>query len=64
MIYERNGIKIGVYHFPDRKRPMLGIAKGNEIVTVASFSSGANAKYYDDAMEQFLEGLVKEQEHE
>lgn len=64
MILERNGITIGVYHFSDRKRPMLGVCEGNVITAVASFSSEENAEFYDEAMRKFLDGMIKEQDHE
>ena len=64
MVYIRNGIKVGVLHFKDRKRPSLVYGSGNEFHVVASFNSDYSAKKFDDAVKQFLEGLVEKQEHE
>jgi hypothetical protein len=64
MMYIRNGIKVGVLHFRDRKRPSLAYGIGNEFHVVASFNSDYSAKKFEDAVKQFLEGLVKEQENE
>lgn len=60
--YERNGIEIGVYQIPDRKKPVLGIKKNSEniLYAVASFSSEENAELYEEAMKQFLDGMLLE----
>ena len=40
------GIKIGVYHFSDRKRPALCVAEGNSIVVYAYFKDDENADMF------------------
>ena len=38
--------KIGVYHFPDRKKPCLCVAEGSSIVICGSFNSEQNAEFF------------------
>ena len=39
-------IKVGVYHFNDRRKPTLCVADGNSIVICGHFSSESNAEYF------------------
>jgi hypothetical protein len=43
-------IKIGAYHFSDRKRPALCVAEGNKIVICGYFTSDYNAEYFIDKL--------------
>ena len=43
-------IKIGVYHFSDRKKPALCVAEGSSIVICGYFSSESNAEYFMDKL--------------
>ena len=45
-------IKIGAYNFPDRKKPVLGIAKDNAIVVYGTFQDERRA-------DEFMNELAK-----
>ena len=47
-----NGLKIGAYLFPDRKKPCLGVQQGNEITVYGTFTS-------IEAADRFMVELAK-----
>ena len=63
-MYERNGVRVGMCHLPDHKRPALAVGNEQGLIIVASFSSERTAKQYEEYMRELLDGLVKEQDHE
>lgn len=63
-MYERNGVRVGMCHLQDHKRPVLAVGDEYGLIIVASFSSERTAKQYEEYMKTLLAGLVKEQEHE
>lgn len=63
-MYERNGVRVGMCHLPDHKRPVLAVGNKNRLIIVASFSNERTAEQYEDYMRTLLDGLVEEQEHE
>lgn len=48
----KNGTCIGTFNFPDRKKPCLGVMKGNELAKYATFNN-------DEAAELFMNILVE-----
>ncbi len=42
----RDGIKIGVYRFPDRKRPALCVQKGNRLTVYGYFRDDDSARLF------------------
>lgn len=48
-----NGLKIGAYLFPDRKRPCLGVQRGNQLVVYGTFNS-------TEAADRFMPGTISE----
>lgn len=64
MMYERNGVRVGMSHLPDHKRPVLAVGNEHGFIIVASFSSERTAEQYENYMRTLLYGLVEEQEHE
>lgn len=63
-MYERNGVRVGMCHLSDHKRPVLAVGNEQGLIIVASFSSERTAEQYENYMRTLLYGLVKEQEHE
>ena len=65
MVLSRNGIRIGIYTFPDQKRPSLCYQRigedDNTWYKVASFTSDPNRKHFEKALMQLLEGLVEDE---
>lgn len=58
--YITNGeTKIGVFHFPDRKKPMLGILSGNCVEAYGSFRNEENANAFMNKLAAFM-GIVQE----
>jgi hypothetical protein len=60
MMYERNGVRVGMCHLSDHKRPVLAVGNEQGLIIVASFSSERTANQYEEYMSEFLDGLVKE----
>lgn len=58
---ERNGIRIGVMHFPYRKKPCLYVYFEDENCyhKVASFNSEETADWFIEICENFLRGLTE-----
>lgn len=46
--------RIGIFHFPDRKKPMLGIMQGNSVTAYGSFRSEEAANNFLDRMIEFF----------
>jgi len=63
-MYERNGVRVGMCHLSDHKRPVLAVGNKQGFIIVASFSSERTANQYEEYMSVLLDGLVEEQEHE
>lgn len=58
--YITNGeTKIGVFHFPDRKKPTLGILSGNCVEVYGSFHNEENANAFMNKLAAFM-GIVQE----
>ena len=58
--YITNGeTKIGVFHFPDRKKPLLGILKGNCVEVYGSFRNEETAIAFMNKLAAFM-GIGKE----
>ena len=45
---------IGVFQFPDRKRPSLGIREGNVITVYGTFKNERNADLFMDRLAEFM----------
>ena len=60
MLYDCNGIRIGVYHIPKHKRPSLVVGNGNEMKVVASFNSEKSAEEYELYLEVILKDLNRQ----
>lgn len=45
-VLTNGSIKLGVYHFSDRKRPALCVAERSSIVICGYFSSQENAEFF------------------
>lgn len=53
--------KIGVFHYPDRKKPTLGIMSGNCCVLYGSFHNEEAAQGFMDKLIAFI-GIEQEDE--
>jgi hypothetical protein len=49
-----NGIDIGAYQFPDRKRPCLCIRKGSSIVIYGTFNNAESADKFMNELADFV----------
>jgi hypothetical protein len=59
MVIVKGDTKIGVYHFPDVKRPRLCVEKGNSVTAYATFRNEESANLFmDELIDMF--GLKKE----
>lgn len=54
-----NGLKIGAFLLPDRKRPCLGVQRGNEVVVYGTFQSVEAADLFMTELAKLV-GAVKE----
>lgn len=62
---ERKEIGVGIaYDYPYRKKPVLYIQEGNVATKVASFNSEKTAKWFEDKMRRFFDGLIAERKDE
>ena len=61
-----NGITISVQRWECRKKPLLAVRIEDEncVYKVASFNSEETAKWFEEILEEFFEGLVAKQEGE
>lgn len=59
----KNGIRIGTFNFPYRKKPCLGVMKGNELVKYATFNSDESAELFMDILIECL-GIGKDGEQD
>lgn len=50
----KSGVEIGAFEFPDRRKPMLGIKIGNEVIIYGSFRSKESADDFMDALAEFV----------
>lgn len=57
----KNGTCIGIFNFPYRKKPCLGVMKGNELVKYATFNNEEAAYQFIYILSECL-GLGKERE--
>jgi hypothetical protein len=58
-VLKKGNTEIGAFDFPDRRKPMLGIRIGNEVICYGSFRSKESA---DDFMEELAELVGAEPE--
>ena len=54
-----NGLKIGAFLFPDRKRPCLCVQRGNEVVVYGTFQSAEAADLFMTELAKLI-GAIKE----
>ena len=54
VITNKNDVSIGVYKFPDRKKPCLCIRKGNEITVYGTFTNDELAEDFMDEVAEFF----------
>lgn len=59
VLEDANGVQIGAYLFPDRKRPCLGVKHGNEVTIYGTFSSAEAADLFMGELSKFI-GAVEE----
>lgn len=52
--------RIGVWRFPDRKRPCLCIEKGNEVTIYGTFTSENAARLFMKELGEFLDAEFTE----
>ena len=50
----KKDIAFGVFNFPDRKKPSIGIREGNSITVYGTFKSDASADMFMDRLAEFL----------
>lgn len=60
----KGDVEIGAFEFPDRRRPMLGIKIGNEVIAYGSFRSKESADDFMDALAEFVGAEHEEPEKE
>ena len=58
---KHNGIIVSVQRWESHKLPVLAVQLENEnaVYKVASFNSEQTAKWFEEIMEEFFEGLVR-----
>lgn len=59
----KNGTCIGIFNFPYRKKPCLGVMKGNELVKYASFNNDESADLFMSILIECL-GIGKDDEQD
>lgn len=61
---KHNGVIVSVQRWPSHKLPVLALQFENEnsVYKVASFNSEDTAHWFEEIMEEFFKGLVKEAE--
>ena len=57
----RGDTEIGAFEFPDRRKPMIGIKIGNEVICYGSFRNKESADCFMDALALFI-GVKEESE--
>ena len=62
-VLRKGNIEIGAFQFSDRRKPMLGIQIGNEVIAYGSFRSKESADDFMDALAEFV-GAEPEEEKE
>lgn len=55
----KNGTRIGMFAFPYRKKPCLGVMKGNELVKYATFNDDESAELFMNILVECL-GIGKD----
>lgn len=55
---------IGAFEFPDRRKPMLGIKIGNDVICYGSFRSKKSANDFMSALAEFVGAEPEEHEME
>ena len=58
-ITNKNDMGIGVYKFPDRKKPCLCIRNGNEIVVYGTFTNDEVANDFMNELGKFLGAVIE-----
>lgn len=61
--FKHNGVIVTVQKWDTHKHPVLAVQfeDENKIYKVASFNSAETANWFVEVMEEFFEGLVKEE---
>ena len=60
---EKDGVKICVTHFPERKKPCLAVEIDNCLYKVASFNSEETADWFIDIVEEMFRNRRWKNEH-
>lgn len=53
-------VSIGAFRFPDRKKPLLCVQTGNEIVGYGSFHNDESAEEFMNILSEFVGAIEKE----
>lgn len=56
---EKNGIKIGITHLPNRKNPCLIVQIDNCMYKVASFDDEIKADWFIEILEEMFGGIIE-----
>lgn len=56
--FMRNGVTVMVTTWPQFKKPILTVRRGNEETKVASFNSESEARFFIDAFCEMADGLL------
>lgn len=54
IVTNKNDTSIGVYKFPDRKKPCLCVRKGNEITVYGTFTNDETAEDFMNEVAEFF----------
>lgn len=63
-VLKKGNVEIGAFMLPDRKKPMLGVKIGNEVICYSSFRNKESADDFMNALASFAGAVPEEPEKE